>query len=138
MKNSEKNTISSNKLKIMKKFTDIVSDSAARNIIGNGTKITGDIALKGDFRIDGELIGSIQSEGRIVIGSSGKVEGNISCQNADISGILKGNLQATDLTSLKSGAVVTGDLKTGRIAIELGAKYSGRCDMTGTLPDAKE
>ncbi|KAF0131346.1 MAG: Integral membrane protein CcmA involved in cell shape determination [Bacteroidetes bacterium] len=116
------------------------SESAARNIIGQGTKITGDIELKGDFRIDGELIGSIQSEGRIVIGSSGLVEGNIYCQNADISGVLKGNLHAADLSSLKSTAVFTGDLKTGRISIELGAKFSGKCDMTGSSgkPDGKE
>jgi cytoskeletal protein CcmA (bactofilin family) len=122
----------------MKKFTDIVSDSAARNIIGQGTKITGDIHLKGDFRIDGELIGSIHSEGKIVIGSSGIVEGNVSCQNADVSGVLKGNLLVTDLTSFKATAVVEGDLKTGRIAIELGARYSGKCDMSGQHPDAKE
>lgn len=115
----------------MKKFSNIGLEAAARNIIGQGTRITGDIVLKGDFRIDGELIGSIHSEGRIVIGSSGLVEGNIICQNADISGILKGNLEAADLTSLKATAVFTGDLKTARIAIELGARYTGTCEMTG-------
>lgn len=114
----------------MKKFSNLVSESAARNIIGQGTTIKGDIQLKGDFRIDGVLQGTIHSEGRIVIGSSGTVEGNIYCQNADISGILNGNLEASDLTSLKATAVFTGDLLTSRIVVELGARFSGKCDMT--------
>lgn len=114
----------------MKNFTHIGNESAARNIIGQGTVINGDISLKGDFRIDGVLKGSIHSEGRIVIGSSGVVEGNIFCQNADISGVLNGNLEASDLTSLKASAIFTGDLLTSRIIVELGARFIGKCDMT--------
>ncbi|GAB1418701.1 polymer-forming cytoskeletal protein [Bacteroidales bacterium] len=122
----------------MKIIPDIVSDAGARNIIGQGTKITGDIHLKGDFRIDGELIGSINSEGRIVIGGSGVVKGNITCQNADISGILTGNLHSADLTHFKATAVVEGDLKTSRLAIELGAKFTGKCNMSENKPNAKD
>ncbi|MBW7847232.1 MAG: polymer-forming cytoskeletal protein [Bacteroidales bacterium] len=121
----------------MKIIPDIVSDAGARNIIGQGTKITGDIHLKGDFRIDGELIGSIYSEGRIVIGGSGVVQGNITCQNADISGVLTGNLNSADMTHFKATAVVEGDLKTARLAIELGAKFSGKCDMSEPKPNVK-
>ncbi len=121
----------------MKIISDL-TDSAARNIIGQGTKITGNILLKGDFRIDGELNGSIESEGRIVIGSSGIVKGNIVCQNADISGVLTGNLHSADLTHFKATAVIEGDLVTRRLSIELGARFSGKCDMSETKPDAKE
>lgn len=108
------------------------TESAARNIIGQGTVIRGNIELNGDFRIDGQLTGSITSSGRIVIGASGIVDGNVDCQNADISGQLKGNLKSSDLTSLKSTAMFEGELKTGRISIEVGAKFNGKCEMHET------
>lgn len=113
----------------MKKFTSLGNEAAARNIIGQGTLINGDIELNGDFRIDGKLLGSILSAGRIVIGPSGTVEGNVKCQNADISGKYTGKLEADDLTSLKATAVFAGELFTTRLAIEVGANFNGKCQM---------
>lgn len=113
----------------MNKFTKTGPESGARNIIGQGTVIKGDIELQGDFRIDGQLIGSIVSSGRIVVGPSGVVEGNIECQNADISGLIKGKLTALELTSFKNTSVFEGDLYTSKIAIEVGAVFNGKCVM---------
>ncbi len=99
------------------------------NTLGKGTKITGDIQSEGDFRIDGTLIGSITSKGKIVVGTSGIIEGDVNCQNADISGKLKANLKALELLSLKSTSDVTGEIITNKLAIEPGAKFSGSCNM---------
>lgn len=131
MKNSGKKTRILNLLnhKALKRITSISPDSSARNIIGQGTKITGDIELTGDFRIDGQLIGTIISSGKIVVGNSGVVQGNITCQNADISGSITGKLIAEDLTSFKATSDFEGELTTNRIAIEVGAKFNGKCDM---------
>jgi len=113
----------------LKKFTQTGTESGARNIIGQGTVIKGDIELQGDFRIDGQLIGSIVSSGRIVIGPSGVVEGTIECQNADISGLFRGSLITRELTSLKGSSVFEGDCSTSKIAIEVGAVFNGKCTM---------
>lgn len=122
----------------MKKFTSMGNESTARNIIGQGTTINGDVELNGDFRIDGKLIGSIVSLGRIVIGPSGVVEGNVTCQNADISGRLKGKLITQDLSSFKSTADFDGELNTARIAIEVGARFNGKCEMKEAVSKADE
>jgi cytoskeletal protein CcmA (bactofilin family) len=116
----------------LRKLTSVVHDSAVRNILGQGTVIKGDIELQGDFRIDGNLFGNISSQGRIVIGSTGIVEGDISCTNADISGQVKGNIHTAELTTLKASAVVTGELTTARLAIEVGAVFNGKCIMQKT------
>ena len=105
------------------------------NLIENGTKIKGDIESNGDFRIDGILDGSINSKGKIVVGSTGTVEGNITCRNADISGKVKAQINITELLSLKSSADISGDIKTAKLSIEPGAKFSGTCDM-GNAHDA--
>ncbi|MDP3442323.1 MAG: polymer-forming cytoskeletal protein [Ignavibacteria bacterium] len=122
----------------MKRLTSNNTDSATRNIIGQGTLIKGDIELNGDFRIDGQLVGSIVSSGKIVVGASGSVQGNITCQNADISGLVNGKLIAEDLTSFKATSVFEGDLTTSRIAIEVGAKFNGKCEMKETATNTND
>jgi cytoskeletal protein CcmA (bactofilin family) len=113
----------------LKSFTKVVHEFPARNIIGQGTTIKGDIESSGDFRIDGQLTGSIKVGGRLVIGPSGIVVGSMKCQNADISGHVKADMQVDELTAMKSTAVIEGDLETGRLTIEVGAKFRGKCEM---------
>lgn len=105
-------------------------ESPARNLIGNGTVIKGDVESSGDIRIDGHLIGSLKSNGKVVIGQSGIVEGDLSCKQADISGVVKGILKCDELTSLKSTAKVEVDLVTKQLFIEVGAVFTGKCVMS--------
>ncbi len=99
------------------------------NLISNGTKITGDIISDGDIRIDGELKGNIQCKGRLVIGDSGLIHGEIRCSTCEISGEVKGKLTVIELLSLKSSSKVTGDILIGKLSIEPGAIFSGACQM---------
>lgn len=113
------------------------SETPSVNIIGAGTSIEGDIISNGDMRIDGSLTGSINVKGKLVVGPSGMVEGEIICQNADVSGTIKGKIGVAELLSLKSSAKLTGDIITNKIAIEPGASFSGSCSMGGVIKDIK-
>ena len=113
------------------------SDSPSVNIIGAGTVIEGDITTNGDMRIDGSLTGTINVKGKLVVGASGAVEGEIICQNADISGTIKGKIGVAELLALKSSSKLTGDIITNKIAIEPGATFSGSCSMGGVIKDIK-
>jgi cytoskeletal protein CcmA (bactofilin family) len=108
------------------------------NLLGAGTVVKGEIKLNGDFRIDGTFIGSIQCKGKVVVGSTGAIEGEIICQNADFSGEVKATVKVTELLTLKESAKFTGDITTNKLAIEPGAKFSGQCvmDNTGIRPPA--
>ncbi|MEI6122407.1 MAG: polymer-forming cytoskeletal protein [Bacteroidota bacterium] len=110
---------------------NIELESPVINIIGNGTTIKGDINASGDMRIDGTLIGSISSLGKVVIGVTGLVEGEIVCQNADFSGSIKAKVNVNELLAMKSSASLIGDICTGKLSIEPGAKFSGSCKMSG-------
>lgn len=102
------------------------------NTIVSGTVIKGEITANGDFRIDGTLIGSINCKGKIVIGQSGNIEGEVVCQNADISGKTKAKIIVDELLMLKSTAELNGDVVTGKLSIEPGARFTGSCDMGGS------
>lgn len=99
------------------------------NLIAKGTRITGDVASDGDLRIDGEIVGNLETKGRLVIGPSGKIEGEIKCKSSEISGTHKGKLYVSDLLSLKASSNVIGEIVTGKLSIEPGAFFAGTCTM---------
>lgn len=107
------------------------SDStvASINLIGNGTTITGDIKSNSDVRIDGTLKGNLAISGKLVVGPSGIIEGNVSCQNADVSGEIHGKVSVSELLSLKASAKLLGDIVTGKLSIEPNATFTGTCNM---------
>lgn len=114
----------------MAKYNETETTSNNINLIGFGTEINGDISCNGDLRIDGTLIGNITAKGKIVVGETGKIKGELNCKNSDISGFVDGKIIVSELLSLKSTAKVVGDMATNRLAIEPGSKFTGYCDMS--------
>lgn len=104
------------------------------NLIGNGTSIKGEVSAIGDIRIDGNINGNIRTKGKIVVGATGVVEGEITCQNADISGKVSAKMEVSELLTLKSTAYFNGEIIVNQLAIEPGAVFTGSCSMekTGT------
>jgi cytoskeletal protein CcmA (bactofilin family) len=99
------------------------------NIIGAGTSITGDIKCSGDIRIDGTLTGNINVQGKVVIGTSGNIKGEVVCKNSEVEGKIEGKINVSELLSLKNTSSILGDIITGKLAIEPGATFTGTCTM---------
>lgn len=110
-------------------------DSGTVNIIGSGTSIEGDVVSGGDIRIDGNLKGTLKTRGKLVVGPTGTIDGEVTCQNADVSGNVRGKINVTELLSLKNTAKINGEITTGKLAIEPGADFSGSCSMGGVVKD---
>lgn len=100
------------------------------NQIGVGTEITGDVSTNGDIRFDGVLTGNLKTKGKVVIGETGTVKGEISCKNSVVEGKVEGKISVVELLTLKATSSLTGDIVTRRLAIEPGAKFSGNCSMS--------
>jgi cytoskeletal protein CcmA (bactofilin family) len=100
------------------------------NLISNGTDITGDIKSSGDIRIDGTLAGNLNTKGKVVIGPTGKVTGEVICKNSEVSGIVEGKITVGQLLNLKASSKILGDIVTSKLSIEPGAKFSGSCKMS--------
>ena len=113
------------------------NNNASINLIGAGTTIEGDIKSSGDIRVDGTVYGMVQSKTKVVLGSTGLVEGDINSQNADISGTIKGKTVCSELLFLKATARVTGDIVTGKLVVEVGATFTGSCNMGPVIKDMK-
>ena len=106
-------------------------------MIGAGTIINGDVQSKGDIRVDGTLKGSVTTEGKVVLGKGGVIEGDVVCKNADVSGILKAKITVSQLLSLKTSAKLNGDITTNKLSIEPGAEFTGSCSMGAVIKEIK-
>lgn len=99
------------------------------NRIVEGTNITGDVKTDSNFRLDGYLNGTLDTTGKLVVGVTGKIEGEVTCANADIEGEVVGNIKVDGLLMLKSTAKVQGNITAGKIGMENGAEFNGNCNM---------
>lgn len=121
--------------KEQKRVADEISNSS--NVIGKGTVLEGNIETYGNIRIEGKIIGNIKSKSKIALGNSSHVEGNITAQNADIEGEVRGKIDISELLILKATAVVHGDISTGKLVVEPGAVFNGSCKMGASIKDIK-
>jgi len=112
----------------MGKFNE--TDNTPVNLISNGTEITGDIKSNGDIRIDGILKGNLDTKGKVVIGPTGKVKGEVYCKNSEVSGTVDGKISVSQLLSLKISSNIIGEIITYKLSIEPGAKFTGSCKMS--------
>lgn len=108
------------------------TDNQTINLISNGTDITGDIKSNGDIRVDGTLTGSLTTKGKVVIGPTGKINGEVFCKNSEVSGTVEGKISVGQLLNLKASSKIAGDIETFKLSIEPGAKFTGSCKMTET------
>jgi len=100
------------------------------NFITAGTEITGDLISNEGIRIEGTLTGNISTKGKLVIGETGKVKGEITCKNAEVFGSIEGKISVGELLSLRKSSRINGDILTNKLAIEPGSKFTGNCNMS--------
>jgi cytoskeletal protein CcmA (bactofilin family) len=111
----------------------IMETTTQQNIIAQGTKIVGDIASQGPFRIDGTVEGNIKTSGKVVVGKSGFIKGTLQGENADFEGKFSGKLILSGTLSLKGTAHIEGEVHVSKLAVEPGATFNATCSMKGTV-----
>jgi len=97
------------------------SKSLALNTLVKGTVVEGNIQTESDIRIDGALTGNLNCEAKVIIGPSGRVDGEITCQNAVIEGEVEGILKVAEVLTLKETAIINGDAAYDKLVVHQGA-----------------
>lgn len=115
-----------------------VEPGTTQNRINEGTRIKGDISSVGYFRIDGQVEGNVQTPTKVVLGKTGMIIGSLSCDEADIEGKIEGNIEVSGTLTLRSSAVIEGDVIIGRLAVEPGATMNANCVMINPGARGKE
>lgn len=115
---------------------------AGINMIVHGTAIDGNIKADNDIRIDGQLTGHLHCKGKLIIGPTGIIEGEVFCTNAVIEGTFKGKIVVEEILSVRETAKIEGDIKTDKLTVQSGAMFNVNCTMGGqqikrTAPETK-
>ena len=98
-------------------------------MIGADATINGPITLNEGIIIYGKLIGDIETKGPVRVAQSAKVEGNIVGSDIRIGGIVAGNISSSGQVVLGKACELKGDIIYGKLLIEDGAKFEGKCDL---------
>lgn len=99
------------------------------NMVSEGTHVKGTLKTKNDIRIAGKLEGEAEAKGKLIIASTGVVDGDIEAVDADIAGKLLGEIHVSNKLILRQSAIVDGDIYTKSLLVEEGAQINGACRM---------
>ena len=108
------------------------------NYIIAGTKITGDILSENNILIEGEIMGNISCKGKVTIGNTGKVKGNINCYTSEIFGTIDGEIKVEEVLNLRDSSKIYGNIYTTKLKIDEGAFFEGTCKMSPSISSTEE
>ncbi len=97
--------------------------------LDRGVKLEGTLELAGTFRVDGEIKGTVRCKDRLIVGESGRVEGEVEAALVSVSGKVKGTLRGSTRVELLPSGAVEGEVHTPCLVIEAGGVLEGRCHM---------
>ena len=102
-------------------------------LLGAGAEFRGNINVEGSIIIDGKVDGNVNASGRITLGMHAAVRGNLNAPTIIIGGKVHGHVVATAQARLLPGAHVDGDIKAPKLVVDLGATFSGKVGMAGSV-----
>ena len=117
--------------------SEATSDNVV-NRIAEGTSFEAVLKSENNVRIDGTFEGELVTKGRLVIGASGRVSGNISCAHCEIEGSIEGQIVVQELFVLKSTARVHGEIQYGQLSVENGAQATGNLHLASKVKDMRQ
>jgi cytoskeletal protein CcmA (bactofilin family) len=95
-------------------------------VVGESILITGSLSGDEDLIILGRVEGTVSLSRTLFVSTDGVVKADVAVENAVISGVVVGNVSATDCIQITETGRVVGDLQAPRIIITTGARVRGQ------------
>ena len=92
--------------------------------LSSDLQFEGGISGGGDLQIDGTIKGDVRV-GRLIVGETGAVEGNVSADYIEVRGRVVGGISGKQV-KLIATAYVDGDITAEQMSIDIGAYFQGR------------
>jgi cytoskeletal protein CcmA (bactofilin family) len=103
--------------------------ATSMTFIGEGTRITGDMSVEHDLRVEGSIKGAVSVGGTLVLSVTGSLEGDVVSRSAALAGRLIGNIHVQEKLVLEEKSVLQGDLHARELVVQEGAIFQGNCSM---------
>ena len=104
-----------------------VDDISINTIIGKGSAISGNMKVNGFIRIDGDIDGSLETDGNVIVGENARIRGDLTAKSVIIGGIIKVNIKASESVKILAEAAVIGDVLARKVQVDGSAIIHGHC-----------
>ena len=122
----------------MNKKEPTVARGEIKAFLGEGTDFKGILTFEGTVRVDGKLEGEIYTKDTLIVGESAVVGAEINVHTIVISGIVRGNVNATGKIEVHRPGKLFGNVKTPSLYIEEGVIFEGNCAMAYDAAEEKK
>jgi cytoskeletal protein CcmA (bactofilin family) len=109
------------------------SDAKASDLNGfldRGSHLHGELHFETSFRVDGRFTGTVKSDGDLIVGEGGEVEGDLQVGQIFVSGTVRGSVRAVHRIQISPTGKVLAEIDTPALVVEDGAFFEGRCSMS--------
>jgi len=104
-------------------------ETQAETIVGPSVKVEGELSSEGNVRIDGQVVGNVQTSQNLAVGEQAVISANVKALNAVIAGKIKGNITVDEALEITETGQIEGDITAKIISIAPGAIFRGQCQM---------
>ena len=98
-------------------------------VVGASSLISGEIRGEDDLLVQGRVDGRVELQGNLTVANQGIVKADVQAHIVEVSGIVVGNVVASESVHLTSKARMVGNITAPLVAIDAGAAYRGHVDM---------
>ncbi len=112
-----------------------IEDQIVNSIIGEGSEFKGEFKINGLLRIDGKFRGSINTNGKVLIGQNGEAITDIKAKVVVVGGIVRGNIYATERVIMLSTGQIEGNIITTGLIMEEGVIFNGNCTINKRIEE---
>ncbi|QSQ14739.1 bactofilin BacP [Myxococcus landrumensis] len=113
---------------------ELSSDIVNNTVVGPSILISGRLTGDEDLTVRGRVEGELTLSRTLIVEPSGVVKANVAVRNAIVSGVVVGNINATESVELTREGRMVGDIHAPRVIIVDGASFRGRVDMGDVEP----
>jgi cytoskeletal protein CcmA (bactofilin family) len=103
--------------------------AAVNTVIGQHSRVEGDIHFSGSLQIDGAIKGNIiaeeDSSSVLTVSEHGSIEGNVQVAAVILNGTVNGDIRSGERIELAAKAKVNGDVYYHLIEMAMGAEVNG-------------
>jgi len=107
------------------------------NTIAQGTRLKGEVKFEEDVLIDGHVEGSIQVNGKLIVGENARIEADIEASEVEIHGAVEGAVRSSGRLSVQATGRIVGDITTQQLSVQEGAQLEGKINMASAGPSAR-
>ena len=100
------------------------------DVIGSNSNFNGNFNFASFTRIEGNLTGTIDSKGILIISETAKVSANITAEKLIVFGKLEGTINLSKELLLGSGCFISGQVTTPLLEIQEGANVEASISMS--------